>query len=125
MQRAMARQAESERERRAKIIAAEGEYQASQRLRQAADRLKSPTALLLRLFQTMGEIAVNQNSTIILPVPIDLNRPFMDSRDGTSERGTRTAQREEEEAERLYEEAVGEVSPQASPDEVRPERERT
>ncbi len=54
MQRAMARQAESERERRAKIIAAEGEYQASQRLRQAADRLESPTALQLRLFQTLG-----------------------------------------------------------------------
>jgi regulator of protease activity HflC (stomatin/prohibitin superfamily) len=125
MQRAMARQAESERERRAKIIAAEGEYQASERLRQAADRLESPTALQLRLFQTMGEIAVNQNSTIILPVPIDLFKPFMDSRDGTPERGARTAQREEEEAERLYEEAVGEVSPQASPDEVRPERERT
>ena len=114
MQRAMARQAESERERRAKIIAAEGEYQASQRLRQAADRLESPTALQLRLFQTMGEIAVNQNSTIILPVPIDLIRPFLASMDGTPERGARTAQREEEEAERLYEEAVGEVSPPAS-----------
>src|SRR3712207_3329022 len=126
MQRAMARQAESERERRAKIIAAEGEYQASERLRQAADRLESPTALQLRLFQTMGEIAVNQNSTIVLPVPIDLFKPFMDSQDGTPERGARTARREEEkEAERLYEEAVGEVSPQASPDEVRPERERT
>jgi regulator of protease activity HflC (stomatin/prohibitin superfamily) len=125
MQRAMARQAESERERRAKIIAAEGEYQASARLRQAADRLESPTALQLRLFQTMGEIAVNQNSTIILPVPIDLIRPFLDSGDGTPQRGGRTAQREEEEAERLYEEAVGEVSPQASPEEVRPERERT
>jgi regulator of protease activity HflC (stomatin/prohibitin superfamily) len=71
MQRAMARQAESERERRAKIIAAEGEYQASERLRQAADRLESPTALQLRLFQTMGEIAVNQNSTIVLPVGFD------------------------------------------------------
>jgi regulator of protease activity HflC (stomatin/prohibitin superfamily) len=125
MQRAMARQAESERERRAKIIAAEGEYQASERLRQAADRLESPTALQLRLFQTMGEIAVNQNSTIILPVPIDLFKPFLDSRDGTPERGARMAQREEEEAERLYEEAVGEISPQASPDKVRPERERT
>jgi regulator of protease activity HflC (stomatin/prohibitin superfamily) len=79
MQRAMARQAESERERRAKIIAAEGEYQASERLRQAADRLESPTALQLRLFQTMGEIAVNQNSTIILPVPIDLLRPYLSS----------------------------------------------
>src|SRR4028119_2119171 len=133
MQRAMARQAESERERRAKIIAAEGEYQASERLRQAADRLESPTALQLRLFQTMGEIAVNQNSTIILPVPIDLIRPFMESQNGSDSYGqeVRAARREEEEeAERLYEEAVGEVSPQASPDEVtpdevRPERERT
>src|SRR4028119_1418321 len=70
MQRAMARQAESERERRAKIIAAEGEYQASERLRQAADRLESPTALQLRLFQTMGAIAVNKKSTLGPPVPI-------------------------------------------------------
>ncbi len=84
MQRAMARQAESERERRAKIIAAEGEYQASERLRQAAERLESPTALQLRLFQTMGEIAVNQNSTIILPVPVDLFRPFLESQNGSS-----------------------------------------
>jgi regulator of protease activity HflC (stomatin/prohibitin superfamily) len=125
MQRAMARQAESERERRAKIIAAEGEYQASERLRQAADRLESPTALQLRLFQTMGEIAVNQNSTIILPVPIDLFKPFLESQNGASSYGqeVRAARLEEEkEAERLYEEAVGEVSPQASPDEVRPER---
>src|ERR671929_271526 len=82
MQRAMARQAESERDRRAKIIAAEGEYQASRRLSQAAERLESPTALQLRLFQTMGEIAVNQNSTIILPVPIDLIRPFMQATNG-------------------------------------------
>jgi regulator of protease activity HflC (stomatin/prohibitin superfamily) len=77
MQRAMARQAESERERRAKIIAAEGEYQASERLRQAADRLESPTALQLRLFQTMGEIATEQNSTIILPIPLDLLKPYL------------------------------------------------
>jgi regulator of protease activity HflC (stomatin/prohibitin superfamily) len=77
MQRAMARQAESERERRAKIIAAEGEYQASERLRQAADRLESPTALQLRLFQTMGEIATEQNSTIILPIPLDLFKPYL------------------------------------------------
>jgi regulator of protease activity HflC (stomatin/prohibitin superfamily) len=110
MQRAMARQAESERERRAKIIAAEGEYQASQRLRQAADRLESPTALQLRLFQTMGEIAVNQNSTIILPVPIDLIRPFMQPADGAD--GSHHSTRREEEAERLYEEAVGDISPE-------------
>ena len=85
MQRAMARQAESERERRAKIIAAEGEYQASERLRQAADRLESPTALQLRLFQTMGEIAVNQNSTIILPIPIDLFKPYLNLYDGSGD----------------------------------------
>jgi regulator of protease activity HflC (stomatin/prohibitin superfamily) len=117
MQRAMARQAESERERRAKIIAAEGEYQASQRLRQAADRLESPQALQLRLFQTMGEIAVNQNSTIILPVPIDLLRPYLNQPDGSSEgsrgdyeaRAQRERLEEEKEAERLYEEAVGDV----------------
>ena len=120
MQRAMARQAESERERRAKIIAAEGEYQASQRLRQAADRLESPQALQLRLFQTMGEIAVNQNSTIILPVPIDLLRPYLSGPDGSSDgsrgdyeaRAQRERLEEEEEAERLYEEAVGDVSTQ-------------
>jgi regulator of protease activity HflC (stomatin/prohibitin superfamily) len=117
MQRAMARQAESERERRAKIIAAEGEYQASQRLRQAADRLESPQALQLRLFQTMGEIAVNQNSTIILPVPIDLLRPYLSGPDGSSDgsrgdyeaRAQRERVEEEQEAERLYEEAVGDV----------------
>jgi regulator of protease activity HflC (stomatin/prohibitin superfamily) len=121
MQRAMARQAESERERRAKIIAAEGEYQASERLRQAADRLESPTALQLRLFQTMGEIAVNQNSTIILPVPIDLFKPFLESQNGVSSYGqeVRAARREEEkEAERLYEEAVGEATREVSSEEV-------
>jgi len=127
MQRAMARQAESERERRAKIIAAEGEFQASERLRQAADRLESPTALQLRLFQTMGEIAVNQNSTIILPVPIDLFKPFLESHNGASSSSSsssygqevRAARLEEEkEAERLYEEAVGEARREVSSEEV-------
>jgi regulator of protease activity HflC (stomatin/prohibitin superfamily) len=121
MQRAMARQAESERERRAKIIAAEGEYQASERLRQAADRLESPTALQLRLFQTMGEIATEQNSTIILPIPLDLFKPFLESQNGSSSygQGVRAARREEEkEAERLYEEAVGEATREVSNEEV-------
>jgi len=119
MQRAMARQAESERERRAKIIAAEGEYQASQRLRQAADRLESPTALQLRLFQTMGEIAVNQNSTIILPIPIDLLRPYLDrSADGYAPKSPRERREEEEEAERVYEEAVGDVPREVSGEEM-------
>jgi regulator of protease activity HflC (stomatin/prohibitin superfamily) len=115
MQRAMARQAESERERRAKIIAAEGEYQASERLRQAADRLESPTALQLRLFQTMGEIAVNQNSTIILPIPIDLLRPYLSdsSRDGygaSAHKSEEERRKEEREAQRRYEQTIGEAS---------------
>jgi regulator of protease activity HflC (stomatin/prohibitin superfamily) len=114
MQRAMARQAESERERRAKIIAAEGEYQASQRLRQAADRLESPTALQLRLFQTMGEIAVNQNSTIVLPVPIDLLRPYLhslpDGYGASTQMSEEERRKEEREAQRRYEETIGEAS---------------
>ncbi len=115
MQRAMARQAESERERRAKIIAAEGEYQASARLAQAADRLDSPAALQLRLFQTMGEIASEQNSTIVLPVPVDLLRPFMQAGNGAEDDDARQARRErraadEGEVERLYQEAVGDAS---------------
>jgi regulator of protease activity HflC (stomatin/prohibitin superfamily) len=122
MQRAMARQAESERERRAKIIAAEGEYQASERLRQAADRLASPQALQLRLFQTMGEIATEQNSTIILPIPLDLFRPYLSGPDGSrgdyEARAQRERLEEEEEAERPYEEAVGDVSREVSSEEV-------
>jgi regulator of protease activity HflC (stomatin/prohibitin superfamily) len=118
MQRAMARQAESERERRAKIIAAEGEYQAAERLRQAAERLESPTALQLRLFQTMGEIATQQNSTIILPVPVDLFRPFLESQNGSSGQMARAARLEDEEAKRLYEEAVGEATREVSSEEV-------
>jgi regulator of protease activity HflC (stomatin/prohibitin superfamily) len=109
MQRAMARQAESERERRAKIIAAEGEYQASQRLRQAADRLESPTALQLRLFQTLTEISSENNSTVILPVPMDLFRPYLGTGNGHQSAKSPEVRRDEEEAERLYDEAVGEV----------------
>jgi regulator of protease activity HflC (stomatin/prohibitin superfamily) len=123
MQRAMARQAESERERRAKIIAAEGEYQASQRLRQAADRLESPQALQLRLFQTMGEIASEQNSTIILPIPLDLLRPYLEGSNGSgdgyeSSRASSRGEGREEEAERLYEKAVGDVRREVSSEEV-------
>lgn len=84
MQRSTAGQAEAERERRAKIIAAEGEYQASERLSQAADRLTSPTALPLRLFQTLSEIASEKNSTIILPVPIDLFEPYLRAHSGNT-----------------------------------------
>ena len=121
MQRAMARQAESERERRAKIIAAEGEYQASERLRQAADRLESPTALQLRLFQTMGEIATRAELDHHPARPLDLFKPFLESQNGASSygQGVRAARREEEkEAERLYEEAVGEATREVSSEEV-------
>ncbi len=77
----------------------------------------------LRLFQTMGEIAVNQNSTIILPVPIDLFKPFLESQNGASSsygQEVRAARREEEEkeAEQLYEEAVGEATREVSSEEV-------
>lgn len=122
MQRSMAGQAQAERERRAKIISAEGEYQASQRLHDAAERLESPTALQLRLFQTLTEIASENNSTVILPVPIDLFRPYLGGSNGSSDgqarqeaQAARQGSREEEEAERLYEEAVGQASsePQA------------
>lgn len=78
MQRAMAKQAEAERERRSKVIAAEGEYQASQRLADAAKILSDqPSALTLRYLQTLREIATEKNSTTIFPVPIDLLKPFM------------------------------------------------
>lgn len=79
MQRAMAKQAEAERERRAKVIHAEGEFQASQKLREAADVISgNPTALQLRYLQTLTEVASEKNSTTIFPVPIDMLKPFID-----------------------------------------------
>jgi len=79
MRRAMAKQAEAERERRSKIIAAEGELQASEKLGQAADIIgRSPGALQLRYLQTLVEISAEKNSTIIFPLPIDLVKPFLD-----------------------------------------------
>ncbi len=79
MQRAMAKQAEAERERRAKIVHAEGEMQASQRLSEAADIIgKNAIALQLRFLQTLTEVAADKNSTILFPVPIDIITPFLD-----------------------------------------------
>jgi len=79
MQRAMARQAEAERERRAKIINAEGEFQAAERLAEAGRIMAAtPTTIQLRFLQTLVEVASERNSTIILPVPIDLLRIVMD-----------------------------------------------
>jgi len=77
MQRAMAKQAEAERERRAKVIHAEGEFQASAKLSEAAVVIsKDPTALQLRYLQTLAEIATEKNSTILFPIPIDLFKHF-------------------------------------------------
>jgi regulator of protease activity HflC (stomatin/prohibitin superfamily) len=77
MQRAMAKQAEAERERRAKVIHADGEFQASQKLSEAAIIIsKDPTALQLRYLQTLSEIATEKNSTMLFPIPIDLFKPF-------------------------------------------------
>ena len=78
MQRAIARQAEAERERRAKVINAEGEFQAAARLAEAAVIIaKEPTALQLRYLQTLVEVSAEKNSTLIFPVPIDLLTPFL------------------------------------------------
>ncbi len=86
MQRAMARQAEAERERRSKIIHAEGEFQASQKLADAAGIISSEAgALQLRFLQTLTEVATEKNSTIIFPVPIDLISPFVDKKPPTKE----------------------------------------
>jgi len=81
MQRAIAAQAEAERERRAKVIAAEGEFQAAQRLADAAQIMSfSPITLQLRYLQTLAEIATERNSTTVFPIPIDLFEPFMQLR---------------------------------------------
>ena len=83
MQRAMARQAEAERERRAKVIAAEGEYQASERLKDAANVISvNPTALQLRFLQTLVEMSAERTSTMILPLPLELLKPFVTRLEG-------------------------------------------
>ncbi|MBN1253906.1 MAG: slipin family protein [Deltaproteobacteria bacterium] len=78
MQRAMAKQAEAERERRAKVINAEGEFQAAQRLKEAAVIIQPyPVALQLRFLQTLREVAAENNSTTLFPIPVDLFEPFL------------------------------------------------
>jgi regulator of protease activity HflC (stomatin/prohibitin superfamily) len=80
MQHAIARQAEAERERRAKIINAEGEYQAAAKLAEAGEVIgANPTTLQLRYLQTLREIGANQNSTVVFPMPIDLVKPVLDA----------------------------------------------
>jgi regulator of protease activity HflC (stomatin/prohibitin superfamily) len=90
MQRAIARQAEAERERRAKIISADGEFQAAEKLAQAANIIsQNPATLQLRYLQTLLDIGVNQNSTIVFPLPLDMVKPFL----GPSEGGDATGER--------------------------------
>ena len=80
MQRAMARQAEAERERRGKVIAAEGEYQAAEKLVMAADMMAAhPMALQMRYLQTLVEISTEKTSTIVFPFPIDMAKSFLSS----------------------------------------------
>ena len=87
MKRAMARQAEAERERRGKVIAAEGEYQASMKLVAAAEIMERyPVALQLRFLQTVVEIAAENNSTTIFPIPIELFRPLIERGVGEADR---------------------------------------
>jgi regulator of protease activity HflC (stomatin/prohibitin superfamily) len=90
MQRAMARQAEAERERRAKVINAEGEFQAAERLKDAALVMaEHPIALQLRYLQTLLEIGSTNSSTIVFPAPIELLRPFLQGDSGGSPAGTK------------------------------------
>ena len=88
MQRAMAKQAEAEREKRAKIIHAEGEFQASTRLAEAAHELsKEPASMQLRYLQTLTEISAEKNSTLIFPLPVELLGAFLNRPGGTGSRG--------------------------------------
>jgi regulator of protease activity HflC (stomatin/prohibitin superfamily) len=94
MQRALARQAEAEREKRAKIIAADGEFQAAQKLTSAAEVMSSqPAALALRYMQTLLDLGVDKNTTIVFPIPLELIRPVMERAAGP-DRGRMAAERQ-------------------------------
>ena len=102
MKRSMSRQAEAERERRARIITADGEYQASKRLAAAANVMaRDPAALQLRLLQTVVEVSAEKNSTLVMPVPVELLRFFDRMTPGGSAEGTAPEARPEEEPEDL------------------------
>jgi hypothetical protein len=122
MQRAMARQAEAERDRRAKIINAEGEFQASAKLADAADVIgRNPVTVQLRYLQTLGEIGVNQNSTVVFPLPIDTIGALMRGDGPPGANGLPSA----EEAERKRAEAAARAERttaqvEAAPDAVAP-----
>ena len=118
MKRSMARQAEAERERRARIITADGEYQASKRLAAAAHELsRDPASLQLRLLQTVTEVAAEKNSTLVMPFPVEMLR-FFDKMTG-ERRETEVAEEAEEEAPAPIESA-GQVPPLEAPAGVEP-----
>jgi SPFH domain/Band 7 family protein len=99
MQHAMARQAEAERNRRAKVINAEGEYQAAGRLAEAADVIRpNPVTIQLRYLQALSDISSNQGSTIVFPLPLDLIRPLLEAGGGTADEATRSLERGSEPA---------------------------
>jgi regulator of protease activity HflC (stomatin/prohibitin superfamily) len=104
MQRAMARQAEAERERRAKVIHAQGEFQAAAKLSEAAGVLSErPAAIQLRYLQTLGEIGAEQNSTIVFPLPIDLVQPLLKAADQVAPKEHKTGELKEHETGELEE----------------------
>ena len=95
MQRAMAKEAESERERRAKIIAAQGELQSSAKLREAADMFSgNPVTIQLRYLQTLNDIAAEHNSTVVFPLPIDLLKPMTEAFSSVSKQRSETGNRD-------------------------------
>src|SRR5207248_1448395 len=115
MQHAMARQAEAERNRRAKIINAEGEFQASARLAEAADVISpNPVTIQLRYLQTLSEVSGNQGSTIVFPLPLDMLRPLIEAgRDGESGSAEQVHGARDEPESRGLQAGAGELEPGA------------
>jgi regulator of protease activity HflC (stomatin/prohibitin superfamily) len=124
MQRAMARQAEAERERRAKIINSEGEYQAAQKLTDAADIISTnPASLQLRYLQTLLEVGSNQNTTIVFPLPMDVIQPFLENAGGTKPTVPTGPRPDKAEGPRPVPEEVPDVEvPGPDPDDLPPSR---
>jgi regulator of protease activity HflC (stomatin/prohibitin superfamily) len=127
MQHAIARQAEAERERRAKIINAEGEFQAAAKLAEAGEVIGSnPTTLQLRYLQTLREIGANQNSTIVFPMPIDLVQPLLDAvKSGTAQAAPATPELEGPSEERQLGAGNGAELPRSAGDPEPVERDET
>jgi hypothetical protein len=131
MQHAIARQAEAERERRAKIINAEGEYQAAARLAQAGDVIgANPTTLQLRYLQTLREIGASQNSTVVFPMPIDLVKPVLEAaggmvRTGQSESGQSEQLPDGTDSDLIADPARAELPPDPAHTELSPDAART